>query len=81
MVKSGYASWTSHRIRERCWKEIHPSVIEEHLRKLPEWSMPLFRISATRNEELVAYVVGSESLSRQSLKAIAVRVEQLAGSS
>jgi long-chain acyl-CoA synthetase len=51
-------------------KKIHPSVVEEHLRKLPGvtdtivFGMP----SATRNEDLVAYVVGSNTLTRQMLE-------------
>ena len=51
-------------------KKVHPSVIEEHLRRLPGViDAIVFGIpSTTRNEELVAYVVGSEGLSRQSLE-------------
>lgn len=51
-------------------KKIHPSVIEEHLRKYPGVvDAIVFGIpSATRNEELVAYVAGLEDLSRQQLE-------------
>jgi long-chain acyl-CoA synthetase len=51
-------------------KKVHPSVIEEHLRKLPDVADAIvFGIpSATRNEELVAYVVASSSISRQMLE-------------
>ena len=51
-------------------KKVHPSVIEEHLRKLPGViDAVVFGIPSTnRNEELVAYVVGSGGLSRQSLE-------------
>ena len=51
-------------------KKIHPSVVEEHLRKLPGVTDTIvFGIpSATRNEDLVAYVVGSNALSRQMLE-------------
>jgi long-chain acyl-CoA synthetase len=51
-------------------KKVHPSVIEEHLRKLPGVADAIvFGIpSATRNEELVAYVVASSSVSRQMLE-------------
>ena len=51
-------------------KKVHPSVVEEHLRKMPGViDAIVFGIpSATRNEDLVAYVVGSKSLSRQLLE-------------
>jgi long-chain acyl-CoA synthetase len=51
-------------------KKVHPSVIEEHLRKLPGVADAIvFGIpSATRNEELVAYVVASNSVSKQMLE-------------
>ena len=51
-------------------KKVHPSVVEEHLRKMPgvidaiAFGIP----STTRNEDLVAYVVGSKGLSRQLLE-------------
>jgi long-chain acyl-CoA synthetase len=50
--------------------KVHPSVVEEHLRKMPGViDAIVFGIpSATRNEDLVAYVVGSKSLSRQLLE-------------
>lgn len=51
-------------------KKVHPAVIEEHLRKMPGVvDAIVFGIpSTTRNEELVAYVVGSKTLSRQLLE-------------
>jgi long-chain acyl-CoA synthetase len=51
-------------------KKVHPAIIEEHLRKLPGVTDAIvFGIpSATRNEDLVAYVVASNTLSRQSLE-------------
>ena len=51
-------------------KKVHPSVIEEHLHKLPGVADAIvFGIpSTTRNEELVAYVVGSNAISRQILE-------------
>jgi len=51
-------------------KKVHPSVVEEHLRKMPGViDAIVFGIpSTTRNEDLVAYVVGSKSLSRQLLE-------------
>jgi long-chain acyl-CoA synthetase len=51
-------------------KKIHPSVIEEHLRTLPGVTDAIvFGIpSATRNEELVAYVVASSAVTRQLLE-------------
>jgi long-chain acyl-CoA synthetase len=51
-------------------KKVHPSVVEEHLRKMAGViDAIVFGIpSATRNEDLVAYVVGSKSLSRQLLE-------------
>jgi long-chain acyl-CoA synthetase len=47
-------------------KKVHPSIVEEHLRKLPGViDTIVFGIpSATRNEDLVAYVVVSNRLSR-----------------
>jgi len=47
-------------------KKVHPSIVEEHLRKLPGViDTIVFGIpSATRNEDLVAYVVGSNTLNR-----------------
>jgi long-chain acyl-CoA synthetase len=51
-------------------KKVHPSTIEEHLRRLPgvidaiAFGIP----STTRNEELVAYVVASDAVSRQQLE-------------
>jgi long-chain acyl-CoA synthetase len=51
-------------------KKVHPSTIEEHLRKLPgvidavAFGIP----STTRNEELIAYVVASDAVSRQQLE-------------
>ncbi|MBV8174891.1 MAG: acyl--CoA ligase [Verrucomicrobia bacterium] len=50
--------------------KVHPSLVEEHLRKLPGViDAMVFGIpSATRNEDLVAYVVGSSQLSRQLLE-------------
>lgn len=52
-------------------KKVHPAIIEEHLRKLPGViDAIVFGIpSATRNEELVAYVVASNAVSRQLLEA------------
>jgi long-chain acyl-CoA synthetase len=51
-------------------KKIHPSIVEEHLRQLPGViDAIVFGIpSATRNEDLVAYVVISNAVSRQSLE-------------
>jgi long-chain acyl-CoA synthetase len=51
-------------------KKIHPSIVEEHLRKLPGVvDTIVFGIpSATRNEDLVAYVVGSNTLTRAMLE-------------
>jgi long-chain acyl-CoA synthetase len=51
-------------------KKVHPAVVEEHLRKMPGViDAIVFGIpSTTRNEDLVAYVVGSKSLSRQLLE-------------
>jgi long-chain acyl-CoA synthetase len=51
-------------------KKVHPSVVEEHLRKMPGViDAIVFGIpSTTRNEDLVAYVVGLENLSRQLLE-------------
>ena len=52
-------------------KKVHPSIVEEHLRKLPGvidaivFGVP----SAIRNEDLVAYVACSAGISRQSLEA------------
>jgi long-chain acyl-CoA synthetase len=51
-------------------KKVHPSVIEEHLRKLPGViDTIVFGIpSSIRNEDLVAYVVTSDAVSRQLLE-------------
>jgi long-chain acyl-CoA synthetase len=51
-------------------KKVHPSIVEEHLRKLPGVTDAIvFGIpSATRNEDLVAYVVGSNTLTRPMLE-------------
>ena len=51
-------------------KKVHPAIIEEHLRKLPGViDAIVFGIpSATRNEDLVAYVVASSAVSRQLLE-------------
>ena len=51
-------------------KKVHPAIIEEHLRKLSGViDAIVFGIpSATRNEELVAYVVASNAVSRQLLE-------------
>jgi long-chain acyl-CoA synthetase len=51
-------------------KKIHPSIVEEHLRKLPGViDTIVFGIpSATRNEDLIAYVVGSNILTKPMLK-------------
>jgi long-chain acyl-CoA synthetase len=51
-------------------KKVHPSVIEEHLRELPGViDAIVFGIpSLTRNEDLVAYVVTSNAISRQALE-------------
>jgi long-chain acyl-CoA synthetase len=51
-------------------KKVHPSVVEEHLRKVPGViDAIVFGIpSTTRNEDLVAYVVGLKNLSRQLLE-------------
>ena len=56
-------------------KKVHPSVIEEHLRKLPGViDAIVFGIpSATRNEELVAYVVSSNAVRDSCWKAIVAR--------
>jgi long-chain acyl-CoA synthetase len=51
-------------------KKVHPAIIEEHLRKFPgvvdaiAFGIP----SANRNEDLVAYVVTSNAVSRQLLE-------------
>jgi long-chain acyl-CoA synthetase len=52
-------------------RKIHPLVVEEHLRKYPGVvDAIVFGIpSATRNEDLVAYVAGPEGLSRPKLEA------------
>jgi long-chain acyl-CoA synthetase len=51
-------------------KKVHPAIIEEHLRKFPGVvDAVVFGIpSANRNEDLVAYVVASNSVSRQLLE-------------
>ncbi|MBV9643495.1 MAG: acyl--CoA ligase [Verrucomicrobia bacterium] len=51
-------------------KKVHPSIIEEHLRKLPGViDAIVFGIpSANRNEELVAYIVAGNGVSRQDLE-------------
>jgi long-chain acyl-CoA synthetase len=51
-------------------KKIHPSIVEEHIRKLAGVTDTIvFGIpSATRNEDLIAYVVGSNALTRQMLE-------------
>jgi long-chain acyl-CoA synthetase len=51
-------------------KKVHPSIIEEHLRQLPGViDAIVFGIpSLTRNEDLVAYVVTSNAISRQALE-------------
>jgi len=51
-------------------KKVHPSIVEEHLRKLPGVTdAVVFGIpSAIRNEDLVAYVACAESVSRQLLE-------------
>jgi long-chain acyl-CoA synthetase len=51
-------------------KKVHPAIIEEHLRKLEGViDAIVFGIpSATRNEDLVAYVVASDTVSRQLLE-------------
>jgi long-chain acyl-CoA synthetase len=51
-------------------KKVHPAIIEEHLRQLPGViDTIVFGIpSANRNEELVAYVVASNGVSRQLLE-------------
>ncbi|MBV8142731.1 MAG: acyl--CoA ligase [Verrucomicrobia bacterium] len=51
-------------------KKVHPSTIEEHLRKLPGViDVIVFGIPSTnRNEELVAYVVAGSDISRQDLE-------------
>jgi long-chain acyl-CoA synthetase len=51
-------------------KKVHPSIVEEHLRKLPGViDAVVFGIpSAIRNEDLVAYVTCSLAVSRQSLE-------------
>jgi long-chain acyl-CoA synthetase len=51
-------------------KKVHPAIIEEHLRKMPGvLDAIVFGVpSATRNEELVAYVVASNAVSRQLLE-------------
>ncbi len=51
-------------------KKVHPSIVEEHLRKFPGvvdaivFGVP----SHTRNEDLIAYVVGRQDLTRQALE-------------
>ena len=51
-------------------KKVHPSIIEEHLRKLPGViEAVVFGIPSTiRNEDLVAYVTCTSSVSRQLLE-------------
>jgi long-chain acyl-CoA synthetase len=51
-------------------KKVHPAIIEEHLQKLPGViDAIVFGIpSANRNEDLVAYVVTSTTISRQLLE-------------
>ena len=51
-------------------KKVHPAIIEEHLQKLPGViDAIVFGIpSANRNEDLVAYVVASTTISRQLLE-------------
>ena len=51
-------------------KKVHPAIIEEHLQKLPGViDAIVFGIpSANRNEDLVAYVVASTTVSRQLLE-------------
>jgi long-chain acyl-CoA synthetase len=51
-------------------KKVHPSIVEEHLRKLPGViEAVVFGIpSAVRNEDLVAYVTCSPAISRQTLE-------------
>jgi long-chain acyl-CoA synthetase len=51
-------------------KKVHPSIVEEHLRKLPGViEAVVFGIpSAVRNEDLVAYVTCSRAVSRQALE-------------
>jgi long-chain acyl-CoA synthetase len=51
-------------------KKVHPSVVEEHLRKMPGViDAIVFGVPSTaRNEDLVAYVAGPKSLSRQLLE-------------
>ncbi len=51
-------------------KKVHPSIIEDHLRKLPGVTDTIvFGVpSPTRNEDLVAYVVGSDTVTRPMLE-------------
>ena len=51
-------------------KKVHPSIVEEHLRKFPGVidSIVFGVPSRTRNEDLIAYVVGNQDLSRQALE-------------
>jgi long-chain acyl-CoA synthetase len=78
-IPGDLVEWSNHGIRligrvtefvNVAGKKVHPSVVEEHLRKMPGVvDAIVFGIpSITRNEDLVAYVVGSKSLSRQLLE-------------